>query len=426
MRDFDESFANECRRQFPGLARQHNGRPMIFFDGPAGTQVPQRVIDAVSHYLATMNANSGGAFPTSRETDAMFGEATRALADFVGADDPDEIVFGQNMTSLTFALSRALARTWSPGDEVIVTALDHDANFTPWAMAAQDRGVAVKVLDFNRQDGRLDLDHYARLLSPRTKLVAIGCASNATGGINPVAKMTQMAHSVGAKVFLDAVHYAPHGLVDVRRWDCDFLACSTYKFFGPHLGVLWGRRQELENLTPYKVRPCSDELPWRWMTGTQSYEAIAGAIACVDYLADIGRRLSESPKIPRREALAAAMSAIGRYETTLAWRLLDGLQAMEGVRIFGITDRQLAAERFSTVSFTHDKISTSQLARDLASRGICVWNGNYYALEFSRRTGTEPEGMIRVGLVHYNTPGEVDRFLAEVRQLVGHGVEVMS
>jgi cysteine desulfurase family protein (TIGR01976 family) len=418
MNEFDNHRVEMCRRQFPGLARQQNGRPMVFFDGPAGTQVPRQVIEAIGDYLATKNANAGGEFATSQDTDTLIAEASGALADFLGADDPAEIVFGQNMTSLTFALSRALARTWEPGDEVIVTALDHDANYTPWVLAAEERGVIVRVVDFSRQDGRLNLDEYARLLSPRTKLAAIGCASNATGGINPVRRMTQMAHAVGARVFLDAVHYAPHGLIDVRHWNCDFLACSTYKFFGPHLGVLWGRRAELETLTPYKVRPSSDELPWRWMTGTQSHEAIAGALACVDYFSDLGRDLEGNRALSRRDALEAAMKAIGVFESKLAWRLLDGLKKTPGVKVYGITDPALANERFSTVSFTHRDWPTSQLARELARRGICVWGGNYYALEFSRRMGLEPEGMIRVGLVHYNTPAEVERFLTELAAIV--------
>ena len=418
MIEFNETMANECRKQFPGLSRQQNGRPLVFFDGPAGTHVPQRVIDAFSRYLANSNANHGGEFVTSRETDAVLAVAGQAMADFVGASDPEEIVFGQNMTSLTFAFSRALSNTWSPGDEVIVTALDHDANFTPWVIAAKEHGAVVRVLEFNREDCRLNFDEYRRLLSPRTKLVAIGCASNATGGINPVQKMTEMAHSVGAKVFLDAVHFGPHGVIDVKAWGCDFLACSTYKFFGPHLGVLWANRSELVQLTPYKVQPCSEDLPWRWMTGTQSHESIAGALACVDYLADLGRQLTGDWQLSRRAALIAAMSGIGQYESRMAWRLIEGLQRIDGIKIFGISDPALAGERFATVSFTHERLPTSHFAKQLASRGICVWGGHYYALEFARRMGVEAEGMIRVGLLHYNTPQEVDRFLQELAEIV--------
>lgn len=413
-----ENWVQECRRQFPGLNRMLDGQPMVFFDGPAGTQVPQRVIDAISRYLTHSNANHGGKFLTSCETDDMLAAANRALADFVGAADPGEIIWGQNMTSLTFSFSRALAREWGPGDEIIVTALDHDANVAPWLSAAEDRGATVHFLDFNRDDCTLDREAYRKLLNQRTKLVALGCASNATGGVNPVEQMIAEAHSVGAQVFLDAVHFGPHALIDVQKWNCDFLACSTYKFFGPHLGVLWGRRSELERLRPYKVRPCSEELPWRWMTGTQSHETIAGALACVDYLADLGRRASEDWQLPRRAALTEAMRAIEAYENRLAWRLIDGLQRIDGVRIRGITDPARAAERFSTISFTHERIPVPQLNRELAARGICVWGGHYYALEFVRRMGLEKEGMIRVGLLHYNTEQEVDRFLRELAEIV--------
>jgi len=413
-----ENWVQECRRQFPGLNRMLDGQPMVFFDGPAGTQVPQRVIDAISRYLTHSNANHGGKFLTSSETDDMLAAANRALADFVGAADPGEIIWGQNMTSLTFSFSRALAREWGPGDEIIVTALDHDANVAPWLSAAEDRGATVHFLDFNRDDCTLDREAYRKLLNQRTKLVALGCASNATGGVNPVEQMIAEAHSVGAQVFLDAVHFGPHALIDVQKWNCDFLACSTYKFFGPHLGVLWGRRSELERLRPYKVRPCSEELPWRWMTGTQSHETIAGALACVDYLADLGRRASEDWQLPRRAALTEAMRAIEAYENRLAWRLIDGLQRIDGVRIRGITDPARAAERFSTISFTHERIPVPQLNRELAARGICVWGGHYYALEFVRRMGLEKEGMIRVGLLHYNTEQEVDRFLRELAEIV--------
>lgn len=413
-----EAWVQECRRQFPGLNRMLDGQPMVFFDGPAGTQVPQRVIDAISRYLTHSNANHGGRFLTSCETDEMLAAANRGLADFVGAADPGEIIWGQNMTSLTFSFSRALAREWGPGDEIIVTALDHDANIAPWLAAAEDRGATVHFLEFHRDDCSLDREAYRRLLNKRTRLVALGCASNATGGVNPVESMIAEAHAVGAQVFLDAVHYGPHALIDVQQWNCDFLACSTYKFFGPHLGVLWARRRDLERLRPYKVRPCSEELPWRWMTGTQSHETIAGALACVDYLADLGRRASEDWQLPRRPALIEAMRAIEAYERRLAWRLIEGLQRIEGVRIRGITDPARAAERVSTIAFTHERIPVPQLNRELAARGICVWGGHYYALEFVRRMGLEKEGMIRVGLLHYNTEQEVDRFLRELAEIV--------
>ncbi len=411
MKKFDDAFARNCRLQFPSLLREQDGQPVVFLDGPAGTQVPRSVADAVGNYLLHYNANHAGKFSTSIETDEMLEKAFRAMADFVGADDPKEIMFGPNMTTLTFALSRAMAREWKAGDEVIVTAIDHDANITPWVLAARDAGATVHMVNFRSEDYLVDLEHLGSLLWKRTRLVAVCCASNATGGVNPVAEITKMAHTVGAETFLDAVHYSPHGLVDVQAWDCDWLALSTYKFFGPHLGAIWGRGDRLKEIQPYKVRPSSNEIPWRWMTGTQSHEAIAGALACVDYMAEIGRGVAEDKRLGRRQALKVAAQAIGQYESQLVWKLIAGLQEIDGVTIYGITDPKRANDRFATVSFTMDGVPTSRLARMLADEGIFVWGGNYYALEFTTRMGLEPEGMIRVGLVHYNLTGEVDRLL---------------
>ncbi|MFO0906129.1 MAG: cysteine desulfurase-like protein [Pirellulales bacterium] len=407
----------DLRAQFPALQRTHAGRPVVYLDGPAGTQVPQRVIDAISHYLSHHNANHGGLFATSRESDQMLDEAHRALADFVGASDPDEIAFGANMTSLTFALSRALARTWQAGDEVLVTRLDHDANFSPWALAARDAGATLKIADVKREDGTLDVDHLLSQLSPRTKLVAVGVASNSSGSINPVAQITAAAHRVGALVFLDNVHAAPHGLTDVAAWDCDFLACSAYKFFGPHVGVLWGRRRLLESLEAYKVRPAPNSLPGKWMTGTQNHECIAGALAAVDYLADLGRRVAGRPTSSRREALVDAYAAIGAYERELSQRLLDGLAQLPAIRVWGITDPARFHERYATVSLTHATRSPADTATQLGEAGIFAWQGNYYALNLSEAWGREPQGMVRVGLVHYNTAEEVDRLLAALSDL---------
>src|SRR5579884_3093341 len=279
-----------CRRQFPALHGQRNGRTPIFLDGPGGTQVPRRVIDAIVHYLSTCNANHGGVFATSQESDRILAEAHQAVADLLHAPSADEIIFGQNMTTLTLHLSRSLAQTWRPGDEVLVTRLDHDANVSPWVLAARDAGATVRFIDVHPEDCTLDLDSLRRLLDDRTRLVAVGCASNAVGTFNDVARLTRWAHEVRALAFLDAVHYAPHGPMDVQAWDCDFLACSAYKFFGPHVGVLWGRRELLESLPAYKVRPAPDTLPDRWMTGTQNHEGLAGVPAAVDYLAEIGGR----------------------------------------------------------------------------------------------------------------------------------------
>ncbi len=418
MNTFDSNMVSYCRGQFPSLNRTQHDREVVFFDGPAGTQVPYSVVDAMTEYFFGCNANHGGVFGTSVQSDRWLDQSHQALADFVGADDPDEIAFGQNMTSLTFAFSRALAKTWRPGDEIVVTALDHDANISPWVQAAKDVGATVRWVRFNDTDYTLDLDQMQDVISDRTRLVAVGCASNATGGINPVNKICQMAHARGAYVYLDAVHYGPHGLINVKDWDCDFLACSAYKFFGPHIGILWGRRELLENLVPYKVRPASDDIPGKWMTGTQSHESIVGGMACVDYLAELGRRMTGQTALGRRAALSHAFAEISRYERELSRKLLEGLTAMPEIKIYGISDVNRLDQRFPTFSITHDAISTTQLAQQLAAHGIYVWNGNYYALEFTERLGLEPEGMIRIGLVHYNTTDEIDRLLAAIGQSV--------
>lgn len=399
-----------CRRQFPALRRTLGGRPVVFFDGPGGSQVPQRVIDAVGGYLATSNANHAGLFATSVESDALLEDAHRTAADLVGAHDADEIVFGANMTTLCFALSRALARGWGPGDEVIVTRLDHDANVTPWVLAARDAGATVHQVRFHPEDCTLDMDDLRKKLSSRARLLAVGAASNATGAVNPVGEICRLAHEAGGLVFVDAVHFAPHRSIDVGAWQCDFLACSAYKFFGPHVGMLWGRRELLETLPAYKVRPATNELPGRWMTGTQNHEGIAGTAAAIEYLADIGRD-PVSDALSRRDALVRAFDRIGTYESELTAALLDGLAEFASVRVWGITDRKRFSERVPTVSITHRRMGTEQLARLLADRGIFVWHGNYYALCLTEDLGLEPEGMVRIGLMHYNTGEEVERLL---------------
>jgi cysteine desulfurase family protein (TIGR01976 family) len=404
------------RERIPALARRVNDRPAVFFDGPAGSQTPQRVIDAISDYLANRNANHGGVFATSVESDKMLDAAHEVAATFVGSDDPGTIAFGANMTTLTFALSRALATTWKPGDEVIVTRLDHDANVTPWVLAARDAGATVQHVDIRREDCTLDLDDFRRKLSPRTRLVAVGCASNAVGTINPVAVITRLAHDDGALVFLDAVHFAPHALIDVAAWQCDFLACSAYKFFGPHVGVMYGRRELLESLAPYKLRPASDDLPGRWMTGTQNHEGIAGVLEAIEYIADLGRGIL-GEGFPRRERLVAAYEEIVEYERGLTLRLLAGLAELPHIKVWGITDPARIAERMPTIAFTHAKLPAEAISRRLAERGIFTWSGNYYALPLTEALGLEPEGMVRVGLLHYNTEEEVDRLLAELANL---------
>ncbi len=405
------------RQQFPALSRQHDGEPVVYLDGPAGTQVPQRVIDAIGDYLSHRNANHGGLFPTSRESDAMLAEAHRAVADLLGTKDADCVYFGPNMTTLTFALSRALAKTWQPRDEVVVTRLDHDANVTPWVLAAEDAGATVRYVDFHHDDCTLDMDDFRSKLSHRTRLVAVGCASNSTGSVNPVRAICAAAREIGALSFLDAVHYAPHALIDVAEFGCDFLACSAYKFFGPHIGIAWGRRELLENLTAYKLRPASDELPEKWMTGTQNHECIAGVLAAIEYLADLGRDVASDQTLDRRSALRSSYQAIGKYERMLTEHLLSGLREIDDIQVRGITNPDRFDDRLPTVSITHQRMSATEIAERLGLRGIFVWHGNYYALQITETLGLEPDGMVRIGLVHYNTEQEVDRLLQALKQL---------
>lgn len=406
-----DQLVDSLRNQFPALARRVGNQTAVFLDGPAGTQVPQRVIDAMTHYLATHNANRGGAFATSVESDRLLDAAHEAAADFLGAGDPDTVAFGANMTTLTFALSRALARTWTPGDEIVLTRMEHDANYTPWTLAARDVGVTVRHVDIDPADCTLRLEEYAEVLNDRTRLVAVTCASNATGTLNPVKRICQWAREAGALSFLDAVHYAPHAQIDVEDWGCDFLACSAYKFFGPHVGMLYGRRELLESLQPFKLRPAPDSLPGKWMTGTQNHASIAGVMAAIDYLADIGRAASGDASLARRAALEPAFTAIGAYERSLADRLLNGLAELPRYQVWGITNREDRGRRLPTVALTHESRTARDLATPLAAAGVFAWHGNYYALPLTERLGLEPHGMLRLGLVHYNTPQEVDRVL---------------
>jgi cysteine desulfurase family protein (TIGR01976 family) len=411
-----ESEVAQLRSQFPALSKQVAGRSAVFLDGPAGTQVPQCVIDAIVHYLTTHNANHGGQFQTSIESDAVVDEAHRAAADLVGSSDPGTIAFGANMTSLTFALSRALARTWQPGDEVVLSRLEHDANFTPWVLAARDSGATVRYIDIDPADCTLKVEQYADVINDRTRLVAVGCASNAVGTINPVKQICQWARQAGALSFLDAVHYAPHGLMDVTDWGCDFLACSAYKFFGPHVGILYGRRALLESIQPYKLRTAPNDLPGRWMTGTQNFECLAGTLAAIDYLADIGR-MGQSEALTRRQALQRSFDRIGRYERAVLRPLLEGLSEISDVRIWGISDPGRSSERCPTLSITHRRMAPKDLARRLGEAGIFVWHGNYYALPLTEQLGVEPEGMVRIGIAHYNTPAEISRLLETLKSL---------
>jgi len=407
---------NWVRSQFPSLQTQVSGQPAAFLDGPAGTQVPTQVMHAIQSYLTTANANTGGSFLTSRRTEEIITGARGAMADFFHCA-ANEVVFGQNMTTITFAVSRAIARELPAGSEIVLTTLDHDANFSPWK-ALEEKGVVIRQVDIREEDCTLDMEDLKNSLSERTRLVAVGYASNSVGTINPVAEITKMAHAVGAWVYIDAVHYAPHGVIDVQELDCDFLVCSPYKFFGPHMGTLYGKREHMERLKPYKVRPCSDLLPDRWESGTQVHELIAGIGAAVDYIAGVGKH-SDASVQTRREALAAAYRTTAAHETRLIWRLIEGLQTIPGLKIYGITDPKRSAERCSTLSFRIDGRHPNDIARFLGDKGIFTWDGNYYALNLSERLGVESKaGMVRIGLVQYNTMEEVERLLGALREFV--------
>jgi len=401
------------REQFAALNQVIDGRTPIFLDGPGGTQVPQRVVDAMVRYLTTCNANHGGAFATSRTSDAILHEAHAGMADFLNAPSADEIVFGANMTTLALHLSRALAQVLKPGDEVMVSRLDHDANVSPWVHAAKASGAIVRWIDFHPEDGTLNLEDARKLLGPRTRWVAVGLASNAVGTINEAATIARWAKEVGAWVFMDAVHFAPHGPIDVQALGCDFLACSGYKFFGPHVGILWGKRMLLEDWPACKLRPVPERLPDRWMTGTQNHEGLAGLVATLDYLAEIGAgNLNHVDSFPgmsgRRRDLHVAMAVIQAHEQELSRRLLEGLHARPRFKVLGLADPAQVRERVPTVSLTCADYTPLQLAEHLAERQIFAWNGNMYALELSERLGLEPQGFLRLGLVHYNSFHEID------------------
>jgi len=404
------------RTQFPSFAETVNGHPAAYLDGPGGTQVPQRVIDAISDYLKHSNANTNGAYATSFRTNEVIAGARSAMADFFGGD-PDEIVFGSNMTSLTYAMSRAIGRDLGPGDEIVLTLLDHDANFSPWK-ALEERGVTVQQVAFRETDCTLNMDDLARKVTSRTKVVAVGYASNAVGTINNVKEVVRLAHAVGALAYIDAVHYAPHGPIDVRTLDCDFLVCSSYKFFGPHMGVLYGKREHLKRLHPYKVRANTNESPNRWEWGTLNHECIAGITACVDYIADIGRRVHPN-LVTRREAILAAYSEIVLYERALCERLIAGLKTIPGSKIYGITDPKSFDHRCPTIAVRIDGHTPLELATKLGERGFFTWDGNYYALNLTERLDVEKDGgFLRIGLFHYNTVEEVDRLLATLKEIV--------
>ena len=409
---------DEIRSHFPSLASG-----AAFFDNPGGTQVPQSVIDAVSDYYKTSNSNTHGAFATSQRTDAVLAEGRRALADFLNARSPDEIVFGPNMTTLTFGISRAIGRLLDEGDEVIVTRLDHDADISPW-LALEERGAIIRWVDIHPDDCTLDMADFEKHLSTKTKIVAVGGASNAVGSMNDLKTIVPLAHMAGALVFVDAVHLAPHEPIDVQDLACDLLACSAYKFYGPHLGVLYGRSDLLNRLLPYKVRPAGNAAPDKFETGTANHEGIAGARAAVDYLAALGDKYGAANAAEfksfggRRLRLKMGMAAIKKYERELFTRLMRGLKEIPGVQIYGITDYARFGYRTPTVAFTLKDKTPREIAERLGREKIYVWDGNYYALALMERLGLEGRGgAVRVGLAHYNTGAEVERFLEVMKKI---------
>jgi cysteine desulfurase family protein (TIGR01976 family) len=401
------------RSQFPALSR-----PAVFFDNPGGTQIAKQSLERINKYLLECNANHEGAFATSIASDAILSEAHQAMADFYNASSPEEIVFGNNMTTLTLHMSRSISRDWQAGDEIIVTRLDHDANVTPWVLAAQDRGAKVNWVDFNLEDGTLKLDQLQKALERKPRLLAVGYASNSLGTINPVAKIIKMAHAVGALVYVDAVQYAPHGPINVETLDCDFLVSSAYKFFGPHAGILYGKRELLERLFAYKVRPATNELPGKFETGTQNHEGIAGVLGAIEYFEWVGRQfgadsiegLKDAGYAGRRMELKKALVAIRAYEFELSRSLLSALRAVPGLRLYGLSDIQRLDERVPTFSFRMKDLAPRLVAEKLAREGIYTWDGNYYALNVTEQLGVEETGgMLRVGATHYNTLDEVQQ-----------------
>lgn len=405
---------NLVRQQFPSL-----DRPAIFLDNPAGTQISKPSLDRINRYLLECNANHEGQFETSRRSDEVLHEAHAAMADFLNASRPEEIIFGNNMTTLTLHMSRSLARNLQPGDNLLVTRLDHDANISPWMLVAEDRGCNLLWVDIDVEQGTLDLDDFARALEKKPKIAAFGYASNLLGTVNPVKKMTKMAHEAEALVYIDAVQYAPHGPIDVQDVGCDFLVCSSYKFFGPHAAALYGKFDLLNELKAYKVRPASEELPYKFETGTQNHEGIAGVLGALEYFEWLGRQFGAEQEPAWREAgfsgrrldLKKGMSAMRAYETELSKKLIGIVESVPGTRIHGITDLDRLDERVPTVSFTAPGKDPERIADEVGKHGIYVWNGHNYALAIVERMGLlEAGGMVRVGPVHYNTLDELEKF----------------
>jgi cysteine desulfurase family protein (TIGR01976 family) len=402
----------EIRKCFPALERIHNGYPVAYFDGPGGTQVPRAVVEAMDDYLYHHNANTHWAYPTSKETDAIIDSARSVLADFLNAS-PTEIVFGANMTTLTFHLACAIGRSCERNDEILVTELDHHANIAPWRTLEKECGVKVRMVKMIPETGELDWNDFSRQLTGRTKLVAIGAASNALGTINDVRRLAEMAHSLGAKIFVDAVHYAPHELIDVRDWNCDFLACSAYKFYSPHIGILYAQHDLLESLDFPKLIPAPDSAPERAETGTQNHEGIAGAAAAVDFLASL------APGPTRRGRLHAALRELHGRSDALITQLWTGLREIRHVRLYGPPPGKA---RTPTIAFTVNGVASIEVAEKSAERGVFLSHGDFYAMTVVERLGQMPHGLVRAGCACYTTPEEVDRLLAGVRAITQKSV----
>jgi cysteine desulfurase family protein (TIGR01976 family) len=400
------------RQGFPALTRTIDDRPVAYLDGPGGTQMHGSAIDAMAGFMERGGSNLHGAFATSRETDQVVDSARKAVADLFGSE-ANEIVFGQNMTSLTYGMSRALSRTWNPGDNIVITRLDHDANVSPWMQAASDASVDLRFIDFTPDEGcELDLEALEMILDSRTRLVAFTHASNAVGTVTQVADIVQAAHDVGALTYVDAVHHTPHGLVDVKESGTDFLVASAYKWFGPHTGCLFGKARLLETLEPYKLRPAPDSSPDRWETGTQSFESLAGVTAAVNYIASLGTGET------RRKRIISAYDAISEHETMLSERFLTSILSIDGITLYG---KKTPEGRTPTFAIDVDGVSPAAVAEHLGRAGCFVWSGDYYAYEVMYRLGKAPEGLVRIGFVHYNTPEEVDRVVAELEVLAQAG-----
>lgn len=413
---------DRVRENFPGLARTKNGQPVAFFDNPAGTQIARSVIERMVDAMLHRNANLGGFFDTSVEAGAMLADAQRAGETFVNARHPGEVFFGQSMTALTFAMSRSIGASFREGDEIVLSRMDHDANVAPWLMLAEDRGLVVRWLDFSTETFEFDLNDLKALLTERTRLVAVCYASNVTGTINDVAAISRIAHDAGALVYVDAVQYAPHGLIDVQAIDCDFLVCSAYKFFGPHYSLFWGRKEALDALRPYKVRTASNDLPWRFTTGTTNREEVAGVHGAIDYIAALGDQFGAAAAgSDLRLRLAAGFEAMRTHDNMLARRLVETLQSVNSIRVLGITDPDAFDRRVSTVTFVAEGVPSAEIAASLAQDGIQMWSGHNYGLEPNRRLGIlDSGGGVRIGPVHYNTLEEIDRVGEQIVRLLRH------